>query len=151
MNPPEIIDELAARKAGGAVSLLLTWKQALAVLPPLPGATLRTIALACPSPGAARQLGRFLAREGDPQGAVEELLRAVDESDETLESWLGALRAFAGYLDGTPQRPPLRKALGYLHCCQAMVQSGPRYETFPMAVETLLATHGFEGDADPAG
>jgi hypothetical protein len=146
MNPPEIIDRLAKERAKGAASLLISWQQALAMLPPLPATQLRRIALACESPAATRQLARFLARESDPQAAIQALLETVDASDESLASWLSALATFADFLDGTPQRPPLRQALGYLHCCEVMIQSGPRYESFAATVQTLLNTYGYEGD-----
>jgi hypothetical protein len=148
MNPPEHIEALADKRAGGIASLGISWRQSLAVLPPLPPDILQNLVLALPSPGAARHLAGFLSREADPQRAVLDFLKVVDESDEDLEDWLAAFSIFATHIDGTAHRPNLTEATGYLHCCEAVIQSGPRYATFAQTTETLLDTYGYEGKAD---
>jgi hypothetical protein len=148
MNPPEHIEALAEKRAGGIASLSISWRQSLAALPPLPPDLLQRLALELPSPGSARHLAAFLSREADPQQAVLEFLKAVDESDEDLSGWLEAFSVFATHVDGTAHRPNLTEATGYLHCCEAVIQSGPRYATFAQATETLLDTYGYEGKTD---
>ena len=150
MNTPEIIEALATRRAGGTASLFLSWSQALAMLPPLPDPQLRRIAGALPSPGTARHLARFLAREADPQTAVTTFLADVDESTESLEDWLAGFGVFADYLMRTALRPGLCQAAGFLHCCVALIESGPRYASFPQTVETMLSTYGYEGSTEGA-
>jgi hypothetical protein len=145
MNPPELINALADKRAAGVASLSISWRQGLAALPPLTAERLRELAMALPSPGAARHLARFLSREGDPQQAVDDFFEAVSESDEALPDWLAAFSVFAGFIDDTAHRPSLSEATGYLHCCEAVIQSGPRYATFAQATETLLATYGYQG------
>ena len=147
MNSPDHLHKLANERAGGAESLRLSWLQALNSLPELDGETFELLARALPSPAATRQLAIFLSREADPAGAVQQFLTGVDESGESLEAWLSAFEAFTNYIRGTAHRPTLSQALGYLHCCEAIIESGPRYETFPMAVMTMLETYGYEGRA----
>jgi hypothetical protein len=149
MNPPELIEALSRQRSCRTASLFLSWKQALATLPPLSPDNLQKIATALPSPASARQLARFLSRENEPGQAVDGLLRAVDESEEDLEAWLSGFSVFAGFIDGTAHRPGLHEAIGYLHCCEAMIESGTRYATFAHTVETMLDTYGYEGDSRP--
>jgi hypothetical protein len=146
MNTPDTIDKLAREKAGGAESLRLSWLQALQLLPDLPLECLETLARALPAPDTARQLAIFLARDPDPETVVSEFLADVDESGESLKDWLEAFGVFANFIKGTAHRPGFASAAGYLHCCEAVVASGSRYETFPMAVQTMLETYGYEGN-----
>lgn len=145
MNPPELIEALSNERSRGTASLLLSWKQSLAALPPLPPEILRSLAMALPSPASARHLARCLSRELEPRRAVDELLQAVDESEEDLEDWLSGFSVFANFVEGTAHRPGLREAIGYLHCCEAVIESGPRYANFAQTVETMLETYGYEG------
>jgi len=117
----------------------------------MPASRLERIVLALPSPASARQLSLYLSREQNPAAALDELEDAAEDSGEDLRSWLQAFTTFAGFIDGTTHRPTLTQALGYLDCCQAVVESGKRYEDFPQTVETLLSTYGYDGNARHAG
>jgi hypothetical protein len=145
MKPSDVIEKLALERAQGAESLRLSWLQALNTLPDLPAETLEKIAAALPSPGTARHLGLFLSRETDPAAALEQFLAEIDDSCESLNDWFAAFEVFANYLRGTAHRPALSDAAGYLHCCEEVIDSGARFETFPMAVQTMLETYGYEG------
>lgn len=148
MSSTEIIRKLARQRANGSESLRLAWEQALATLPPMQESQLEAIARAAPSPLSARQLAGFLSREQAPAQAVGRFFDEVAESEEPLEEWLKALSVLAGGLRSTAHRPDLRMAMGYLHCCEAVAHTGARYETFPMTVETMLETYGYEGSSD---
>jgi hypothetical protein len=148
MNPPEQIESLANKRSGGVASLYISWRQSLAAFPPLPPDVLQTLVMALPSPAASRHLAVYLSRETDPQQAVIDFLKAVDESDEDLKDWLAAFSVFANFIDSTAHRPNLTTAAGYLHCCEAIIQSGARYATFAQTAETMLSTYGYEGQTD---
>lgn len=145
MNPPDLINRIARERSRGAESLRLSWLQALNTMPDLPEACLERVSGALPSPAAARALALFLSREPDPADSIERFLSGIEESGESLEEWLAAFDVFAHWLRGTAHRPSLTDAAGYLHCCEAVIDSGVRYETFPMAVQTMLETYGYEG------
>ncbi|NDV60882.1 hypothetical protein G0Q06_00280 [Puniceicoccales bacterium CK1056] len=147
MNPSDLIEKFALKKAHGAESLRISWLQALAALPDLPRGVLERVVVALPSPGATRQLALFLSREPDEAAALEGFLSDIDESGESLNDWLAAFEVFADHLRGTAHRPSLTDAAGYLHCCEEAIDSGSRYETFPMAVQTMLETYGYEGNS----
>lgn len=151
MNAPEQIDALATARAGGLASLYLSWKQSLATLPPLPADHLDRLALALPAPASARHLARFLSRESEPQSAVARFLEEVEASEEQLTDWLEAFAILARFLDNTLHRPSLSQAIGYLHCCEAVAHTGPRYATFAQTVETMLSLHGYAGEHPVSG
>lgn len=145
MQRTDIINKLAREKAHGAESLRLSWQQALALFPELPDETIEPLTRALGSPITARQLALFLARDPDPADVVREFLAEVDESGEFLQDWLAAFAVFADFIKGTAHHPSFSAARGYLHCCESLVASGPRYQTFPIAVQTMLETYGYEG------
>ena len=151
MSSTEIIRKLARQQANGSESLRIAWEQALATLPPIQETQLESIARAAPSPLVARQLAAFLSREASPGQALERFFAEVAESEEPLEEWLAALSVLAGGIRSTAHRPDLHMAMGYLHCCEAVAHTGARYETFPMTVETMLETYGYEGASDSCG
>lgn len=146
MNPPEQIEALSRSRSAEHASLYISWKHALAALPPLPAGDFETLATALPSPASARHFAAFLMRESDPQEAVAQFLKAVDDSEEDLPEWLSAFAVFARFIDQTAHRPNLTEATGYLHCCEAVIGSGVRYATFSQTAETMLATYGFDGE-----
>lgn len=147
MNSTELIEKLAWSRSKGTASLHLSWTQALTAFPELPGSKLETIAKALPSPTSAREFAVFLSREDDPAKALDSFLADIDESESFLEEWLEAFEVLSTHLRGTAHRPTLTHAAGYLHCCEAVIDTGARYETFPMAVQTMLETYGYEGSA----
>lgn len=146
MQRTDIMNKLAREKAQGAESLRLSWQQALALFPELPVHALESLTRSLASPITARQLALFLARDPDPAAVVLEFLAEVDESGESLKDWLAAFGVFADFIKGTAHHPSFSSAKGYLHCCESLVASGPRYESFPLAVQTMLETYGYEGN-----
>ncbi len=146
-----LIGRLAAQRAGGAASLALAWRQALGMLPKMAKGDLERLARALPRPATARHLARMLAREPDATAAIQEFFREVDDSAESLEAWLEAFGVLGGWLENTAHRPGFTQALGYLHCCAAVVDSGARYATLPATVATMLETYGFNPSGSQTG
>lgn len=142
------IEEFATQRAHGSPSLKAQWQQALHNFPQLPESLAKAILEVLTSPESARQLCAFVSREEDPTLAIETLFKEVDESNESLEEWMKAFEVFACFIDSTPHKPTLGMAIGYLHCCVSMAHTGSNYATFPMAVETMLETYGYEGAKD---
>lgn len=142
---------LADERSKGAASLRLSWMHALEGMPDIKTDWIKQIGLSCPGPKALRQFSQFLARESDATTALETFFKEVDESEESLEDWMEAFAVLANGLEATRYRPTLLMALGYLHCCEAVAHTGAQYETFPMTVETMLETYGYEGESDSGG
>lgn len=97
-----------------------------------------------PDLAAGRRLLGILGRAGDPAVQMREFQFAVEQSEQSLASWLSALDVLARKLQSTPHRPDLRRLRGYLECCSSIIESGPRYSDLPMTVDTLFELFGFD-------
>jgi hypothetical protein len=150
MKPEDPAAHWARRRAAGTRSMDLAWRQALAQIEGIVPGYLPRLGPALPAPDSARELARFLAREPEPEGALNRFLDDVAESDEPLEDWLAALAVLASQLRDSAHRPTLTRAAGYLHCCVSLIESGPRYATFADTVRTMLETYGYAEDDSPA-
>jgi hypothetical protein len=140
----------ARQRAAGTRSMDLAWKQALAHIEGIVPGYLPRLAPALPAPDTARELARCLAREPDPEAALNSFLDDVAESQEPLEEWLAAFSVLAAHLRDSAHRPTLTRAAGYLHCCISLIESGPRYATFADTARTMLETYGYASD-EPSG
>ena len=147
MEQTNTLEDLANERANGSPSQKIAWTTALQSLPTLSPEKLCLLGKEMASPELARILGRFLGRESDPETALDQFFREVDESEEPLEEWFKALEVLSYFLESTPHRPSLGQALGYLHCSVAMAHTGSSFTTFPLTVETMLETYGFDGQA----
>ena len=139
------IESLVAEKSEGAQSLRLLWKQAIASLHPLCGDNLPLLVTALPDPTAARLFAKYLSFESDPLFAAQQFLEEVDQSEQSLKDWLKGFQVLAAYLETRSTKASLASLCGYLHCCDAAARITPG-TAFPVIVETMLASHGFEGE-----
>ena len=151
MQTQELILKIASDRSGGKGPLTQAWIKSLDGFPSLPEDAFERFARAMPNTETAQYFRNFLLRDPTPKEALAQFFAEVDESEETLEEWLNAFEVLAYYLESTPFRPALSKALGYLHCCAAVSHTGARYATFPMTVENMLETYGFSGDPENHG
>jgi len=78
------------------------------------------------------------------------LREAVDESDYSLNDWIGALGAFEAWLaERGEERRPWREIVGYIHCCTLMASPGVALGNLEVVVNKSLIEFGFDFMADP--
>jgi len=147
-DQPDPIAALASQRSGGHPSQRLLWEQLLQNLASLGMPGWEDLASDIPSLGAGQSLLSLLRKDSRPQEAMAAFQEALKSSEERTADWLLGLEVLEHHLRSENAAVGLREALGYLECCAVVIESGPRYGTFPDTVRTMLETYGFEGHQD---
>ena len=140
------VEALVKKKSAGAESLKILWKQAVNSLHPLCGDRLAEFVGAMDNPRTARLFAKYLSREINPRAASRQFLEEVDQSEYSLNEWIEAFQTLAAHVESTAAKTSLAGLCGYLQCCEASGRGSPR-AGFALTVETMLRTHGFDGDS----
>lgn len=132
-------------KCGASPSSTIRWSNLLKSVAEFKGPILEAVLESCHNPEMFDHFRLLLLREKKPREALETFIDYVQESEESMESWLESLHVLSLHTAETITRPILSGASGFVHCASFTVSPNEKYETLPDATRTMLSIYGYEG------